>query len=84
MEPYQERFMPDTVTQLAAQAQGLSAPDRERLVDLLLGDLDARRDPSAEEAWRHEIRRRVARYESGTAVLHEAGDVMKEVRRLLP
>lgn len=75
--------MPDTVAELAARAQALDPRDRERLVDLLIGDLDQHRDAKTEEAWRAEIRRRVAAYERGEAVLHDAGKVIAEVRRIV-
>ena len=58
--------------------------DRERLVDLLLDSLTESPDPAVEEAWRLEIRRRVAAYERGEAVLYDAEDVMAEARRLAP
>jgi putative addiction module component (TIGR02574 family) len=75
--------MPDTVSDLAARAHELDPKDRERLVDLLLGDLDQHRDAAAEEAWRQEIRRRISAYESGEAVLHDADQVIAEVRRII-
>jgi putative addiction module component (TIGR02574 family) len=61
----------------------LEAKDRERLVDLLLGDLDERKDVATETAWRVEIHRRVAAYESGQAVLHDADAAIANLRRLL-
>jgi putative addiction module component (TIGR02574 family) len=71
--------MADTVAELAARARSLGPEDRERLVELLLGDLDQHRDTAIEEAWRAEIRRRIAAYERGQAVLHDADDVVAEV-----
>ena len=41
-------------------------------------------DVAVEEAWRQEIRRRVAAYERGEAVLHDADDVMAEAKRIAP
>lgn len=76
--------MPDTVAELAERARALDPKDRERLVDLLLDSFDDSRDPSTEEAWRQEIRRRVAAYERGEAVLHDADDVMAEAKRIAP
>lgn len=55
--------MPDTVAELAQRGRTLDAKDRERLVDLLLDSLAESPDPNVEEAWRFEIRRRVAAYE---------------------
>jgi putative addiction module component (TIGR02574 family) len=76
--------MPDAVTELAQRGRALDAKDRERLVDLLLDSLSEMPDPDVEEAWRLEIRRRVAAYEGGHAVLHDIEDVMNEAKRLAP
>ena len=76
--------MPDTVAELAQRGRALEARDRERLVDLLLDSLAESPDPDVEEAWRREIRRRVAAYERGEAVLYDADEVMAEAKRLAP
>ena len=76
--------MPDTVTELAQRGRALGAKDRERLVDLLLDSLAESPDTAVEEAWRLEIRRRVAAYERGEAVLYDVEEVMAEARRLAP
>lgn len=76
--------MPDTVAELAQRGRALEARDRERLVDLLLDSLDESPDPEVEEAWRLEIRRRVAAYGRGEAVLYDADEVMAEAKRLAP
>lgn len=72
--------MPDAVTELAERGRALDAKDRERLVDLLLDSLAESPDPDVEEAWRLEIRRRVAAYEAGDAVLYDVEDVMAEAK----
>jgi putative addiction module component (TIGR02574 family) len=66
--------MSDTVNELAQRGRALAAKDRERLVDLLLDSLAESPDTEVEEAWRLEIRRRVAAYERGEAVLYDADD----------
>ena len=76
--------MPDAVTELARRGRSLDPQDRERLVDLLIDLLAESPDPVVEEAWRQEIRRRVGAYERSEAVLHDADDVLAEMRRLLP
>lgn len=76
--------MPDTVTGLAERARALDPKDRECLVDLLLACVEQSRDPPTEEALRQEIRRRVAAYERGESVLHDADDVMVEAKRIAP
>ncbi len=76
--------MPDTVAELAQRGRALDAKDRERLVDLLLDSLVESPDPQVEEAWRQEIRRRVAAYQRGEAVLYDADEVMAEAKRIAP
>ena len=76
--------MTDTVVELAQRSRALTPKDRERLVDLLLDSLADSPDPAVEEAWRLEIRRRVAAYERGEAVLYDADEVMAEAKRLAP
>lgn len=76
--------MPDIVAELAQRGRALEAKDRERLVDLLLDSLAESPDPDVEEAWRLEIRKRVAAYERGEAVLYEADEVIAEAKRLAP
>jgi putative addiction module component (TIGR02574 family) len=76
--------MPDTVAELAERGRALDAKDRERLVDLLIGSLTESPDPGVEEAWRLEIRRRVAAYERGEAVLYDVEEVMDEAKLIAP
>ena len=73
--------MADTVAELAERGRALAPEDRARLVELLLRSLEAP-DSSIEEAWRVEIRRRVAAYERGEAVLFDADEVIAEAERL--
>jgi putative addiction module component (TIGR02574 family) len=54
------------------------------LVDLLVESLDDAIDPSIDQAWRAEIRRRVAAYERGEAKLYDAEDVLAEAARIAP
>lgn len=76
--------MPVTVAELAQRARALGPSDRERLVELLLESLAETPDPAVEEAWRHEIGRRVAAYQRGEAVLHDVDEVMAEAKRIVP
>jgi len=72
--------MADVVDELAQRGRALEPRDRERLIDLLLESLDDASDPAVEEAWRLEIRRRVAAYERGEATLFDADEVMAEAK----
>lgn len=55
--------MPLTVEAIEAEALGLSAADRARLVEKLISSLEI--DPAVEEAWAAEVERRNAELESG-------------------
>lgn len=76
--------MPDIVAELAERGRALKPEDRARLVDLLLDSLADSTDPSVDEAWRQEIRRRVAAYERGEADLYDEEDVMTEAKLIAP
>jgi len=76
--------MPDIVAELAQRGRALDANDRERFVDLLIDSRAASPDLHVGEAWRLEVRRRIAAYESGEAVLYDADHVMAEAKRLAP
>jgi putative addiction module component (TIGR02574 family) len=76
--------MVDPVAELADRARALDPRDRATLVGLLLESLDEAPDPAAEAAWRAEIRRRIAAYERGEAVLHDEDDVLAELERIAP
>lgn len=52
-----------SVEAIEAEALGLSAADRARLVEKLISSLEI--DPSVEEAWAAEVERRHAELESG-------------------
>ena len=76
--------MPDAVVELAQRGQALDPKDRARLIDLWLDSLAQSPDPGVEEAWHLAIRRRVAAYQRGAAVLHDADDLMAEAKRIAP
>ena len=76
--------MPDTVIELAQRGRALDVKDRARLVNLLLDSLNEAPDRVVEQAWRIEIKRRLALYESGEAVLYDAEEVLAEAKQLAP
>ncbi len=76
--------MTDPVVELAQRGRALDPKARERLVDLLLGSFEDSRDPEVDEAWHLEIRKRVAAYERGEAVLYDVEDVLAEAKAIAP
>lgn len=74
--------MADQVFELVERGKALSPQDRTLLVELLRETLDEPVDPTVEEAWRVEIRKRTAAYERGEATLYDADEVIAEATRL--
>lgn len=74
--------MQDLVEELSRKARALPTEDRARVAEELLASLDENRDRETEAAWDHEIRRRIAEIEDGTAKLVSAKEVFAEVRNL--
>jgi hypothetical protein len=67
--------MNERVRSLAEEAARLPAPDRVRLVELLLATLD-KPDPEIDRAWVEECRRRRERYLRGEATTLDAEEVL--------
>lgn len=67
-----------TVEALEAEALGLSAADRARLVDKLIVSLDA--EPDVEAAWAVEIERRHAEIESGAISLLPGAETLARLK----
>jgi putative addiction module component (TIGR02574 family) len=64
--------------QLESAVLGLPRAERARLAEKLLASLDE--DPAVDQAWRAEVRERLAEYRAGTAETFPAEDVMREAR----
>jgi putative addiction module component (TIGR02574 family) len=76
--------MSDPVAEIADLGRALEPKDRALLVDLLVESLDDAVDPAVDQAWKDEIRRRVAAYERGEAKLYDADEVLAEAARIAP
>lgn len=76
--------MPDPVEDLAAQGRSLPPEERVRLLDLLLESLHRTPQDAGEEAWSHEIARRVAAHERGEGRLYDMDEVLAEASRIAP
>lgn len=68
-----------TVQQIVAEARQLPAEELGELVDALLAEA-AQPDPQIDEAWRVEVRRRLAEIESGRAEFIPGDQVMAQLR----
>ncbi len=75
--------MNTAVESLVAQANKLSVEDRHHLIDLLVASQPEEDDVEVEAAWDHEIARRVAEIEAGTAKLIPAEEVHAKARKIL-
>jgi putative addiction module component (TIGR02574 family) len=71
-----------TVQQIVAEARQLSRGELADLVDALLGET-AESDPAVDEAWKVEVRRRVAEIETGQVESIPGEQVMAEVRKIV-
>ena len=76
--------MHDVVAELAERGRTLKPEDRARLVELLVESMDESATLPHDDAWKVEIRRRVAAYERGEAILYDADDVLAEAERIAP
>ena len=75
--------MTSSLEELEALARALPAEDRAKLVQSLLQSLQAPPLADVEAAWAREIEARVAAFERGETIVHDAEDVFAEVRYLL-
>ncbi len=71
-----------TVQQIVAEARQLPPEELAEVLELLLGEV-GESDPEVDEAWKVEVRRRVAEIESGRVELIPGEQVMAEVRKIV-
>jgi putative addiction module component (TIGR02574 family) len=71
-----------TVRQIVAEARQLPAEQWAQLVDTLLSEA-AEPDPKVDEAWRMEVRRRIADIESGKVQGVPLEQSLAKARRIL-
>lgn len=71
--------MSATREQITRKAADLTRAEREQLVQYLLSTFEPENEEVV-QAWKEEIARRVASYESGEAQLHSMDEVLKEAR----
>lgn len=74
--------MQDPVAELVRQGRQLPPADRERLVEGLLESLNAPAVEALDAAWEHEIRRRLAEYDSGAVEAIDAEIVFAKARKI--
>ena len=67
-----------TIEAIVAEALGLSADDRARLIEKLISSLEV--DPEIEEAWAAEVERRHAEIESGTISLIPGPEALAKLK----
>ncbi|MGH8633705.1 MAG: addiction module protein [Burkholderiales bacterium] len=75
--------MAATVKELEAQVSKLAPEDRARLAYAILLSLDGVDEGDIEEAWRTEVRARLAAYRRGEIDAVPAAEVFEKARRLL-
>ena len=67
-----------TVEVLEAEALNLSATERARLIERLIGSLDA--EPDVDAAWAAEVERRHAEVESGAVTLLPGAETLARLK----
>ena len=75
--------MPMTLDQIVEEARHWPCEQVAELVDHLTLELHQRTDPSIEDAWKEEIRRRVAELESGQVAAIPGEEVAQRVRQIV-
>jgi putative addiction module component (TIGR02574 family) len=75
--------MPMTLKELYNESRQLPREQSAELIDLLLVDAFSQPDAAVDEAWGHEIDRRLAELESGTVKGIRAEEVMAKARKLV-
>ena len=75
--------MTQAVTQILAEIERLSPPDRADLADCIIETLVDKTPPEIERAQIDEVRRRIAQVESGTVRLIPGEQALDQVRRLV-
>jgi putative addiction module component (TIGR02574 family) len=75
--------MPITVDQIIEEAQRLPREQIAELVDRLTLSLQEKMDPSIEDDWKKETRRRVAEIENGEVKEVPGDEVSARVRKII-
>jgi putative addiction module component (TIGR02574 family) len=70
----------DPLQGLRSQILALSEPERAELAHDLIQSLDAPRDNGTEEAWEHEISRRISEIDAGQAELVDRAEFRERIR----
>jgi len=65
--------------ELLKKALELSAEERAALASSLIDSLDVTDDPAVEEAWNHEIARRIQEIDSGRAIMVPWAEVRRRI-----
>ncbi|NUM53631.1 MAG: addiction module protein [Candidatus Hydrogenedentes bacterium] len=67
-----------SVEAIEAEALGLPAAERARLIERLISSLDM--DPEVEDAWAAEVERRYAEFESGSVTLVSGPETLASLK----
>lgn len=73
----------DMLQKLRAEALQLTDTERAELAYSLVASLDAPADPDAADAWDHELMRRLAEVDAGTAVVVDRDEFRRRMQARL-
>ena len=75
--------MARAVGEIEQEIRGLARPEQERLLRVLLEELDGPSDPDADRAWLDEVQRRSEEFDAGLVKAVSAEEVFERVRSRL-
>jgi len=71
------------ISEIEAEIRALDRPEQERLLRVLLEELDGPFDPDADRAWLDEVQRRSAEFDAGLMKAVPADEVFERARARL-
>lgn len=75
--------MARTIAEIEREVRGLDRSQQERLLRVLLEELDGPMDADADRAWLEEVQRRSAEFDAGRVKAIPAEEVLERVRARL-
>ena len=75
--------MARAISEIEAEVRNLARPEQERLMRVLLEELDGAVDPDADRSWLEEVQRRSAAFDAGLMTSSPAEEVFERIRSRL-
>ena len=75
--------MARAISEIEAEVRTLARPEQERLMRVLLEELDGAVDPDADRSWLEEVQRRSVAFDAGLMTSSPAEEVFERIRARL-